>query len=168
MEQASRKEIEMKQLMVIWLFLFATYGHSSEDSSYFQLRNLNGADEQRVFNIMKKIFRHNGDTYIVDTTWDRLEIIQRSIKGYLDVDVITEHIVLTYEADEQYFRLELFTQAGDEKELYSDTHAIYNLIWNRLEYALEINDTWESCFTLRLNNLAYPLCKIDKEALKRL
>lgn len=157
----------MKRLIMIWLFLFATQG-LAENTSYFQLRNLNGADEQHVFNIMKKIFRHNGDTYIIDTTWDRLEIIQRSIKGYVNIDVISEHIVLTYEADEQRFRLDLFTQVANEKEAYSNTHVLYNLIWNRLEYALGITDTWESCFSLKLNNLAYPLCKIDKDVLKYL
>ena len=115
---------------------------------------------------MKKIFRQDGDRYVIDTTWDRLEIIQRSIKGYVDIDVVSEHIVLTYEADEQRFRLDLFTQVANEKEPYSNTHTLYNLIWNRLEYALGISDTWESCFVLRFNNLARPLCKIDKDILK--
>lgn len=150
------------------LWLFATQDNNASMRTYLHV------DEQKAYNVIKKIFYLNGShKYIVDTTWDKLHIMERTAFGYVNLNTTINHLALevipTPNQDETTMRLEFYTTSDedDTKHFIASDYLIHTLLWNRIEYGLGISNTWIDCLNFSgLFSYWHPLCAIDKQSLQ--
>lgn len=152
------------------LFFSATSLRAQE--SNISTRKYDRIDEQLAYNAIKKIFVTNNNTTIVDTTWSALHISKRATTGYIDIDVYVDNILLTTDyfsdTDSKEMKLEIFSSIDDGNSYVSSDGFLHTLLWNRVEYALGIQDEWIECI-YSLSGLFYyrhPLCLVDKEKIR--
>jgi len=156
--------------MILGLFFSTTNAEDNVSS----VRTYTQLDEQKAFNLIKKIFRmHSLEKYIIDTSWEEVHITERSASGYFNLNTTIDHLVLrvepTTDQNQTVMHLELYKTSDTEetKDYLPINDSSYELLWNRLEYGLGLNSEWISCFTLsRFLSFERPLCAIDKESLQ--
>jgi hypothetical protein len=160
------KRFGMKKL----IFLILCF--SLSEAKDFSSRDYNSIDEQQVYNVIKKIFASSNQKNITDTNWSTLHISQRSTTGYINIDVLIKNILLTthYNSDNETknISLEIFSTVNDENTFLPSEHILHSIIWNRIEYALGLEDNWMTC-TNSFNDISHinnSLCTIDKNALR--
>ena len=120
-------------------------------------------NEQEVFNSVKRMFRQHCKECVIDTYWDKLEIIQYSTKGYLDIDIIATHLILSYDNTTQNYTLEIFEKVEENTYPLSTNDSLYDVLWNRIEYSFGITTSWVECSFMAWAYMGHPLCRIDKE-----
>lgn len=120
-------------------------------------------DEQEVFNSVKRMFREHCKECVIDTYWDKLEIIQYSTKGYLDIDIIATHLILSYDTTTQNYTLEIFEKIKENTYILSSNDSLYNVLWNRIEYSFGMTTSWMECSFMPWLYKRHPLCRMDKE-----
>ncbi|NCD12052.1 MAG: hypothetical protein EOL93_05835 [Epsilonproteobacteria bacterium] len=164
-------KIKIFTLLILLGFSFSSVNAEESISS---VRTYSHFDEQKAFNLVKKIFRtHSSEKYIIDTSWEELHITERSASGYFNLTTTINHLVLkvekTMDHNHSIMHLELYkTSDTDEIKHYIPANEFsHELLWNRLEYGLGLNNEWINCFTLsEFLSFTYPLCAIDKESLQ--
>lgn len=166
----------MTQIKIFTSLLLLGFSFSAvnAEDSVSSIRTFTHFDEQKAFNLIKKIFRsHSMEKYIIDTSWEELHITERSASGYFNLNTTINHLVLkvekTMDHNHSIMHLELYkTSDADEVKHYVPVNEFsHELLWNRLEYGLGLNNQWINCFTLsEFLSFEYPLCAIDKESLQ--
>lgn len=156
----------LKVSLLFHISLFATQDQNTSTKQYHDI------DEQLAYNTIKKIFRYDDSDTIIDTNWSSLHVSKRRITGYLDLEVRTDHVLLTTkhlnDTNAKEIKLEIFSTINDEKLPLSQNDFLYYLFWNRIDYALGINTEWIDCFhSLEgISYYSYPLCMINKEEIQ--
>lgn len=135
----------------------------AEDMSGTSTKQFLTLDEQAVFNSVKKMFRVHCKECVIDTYWDKLEIIQYSTEGYFDIDVIATHLVLSYDSTTQNYTLEIFEKSKENTYPLSHNDSLYDVLWNRIEYSFGITTFWMECSFTSWLYKKHPLCRMDKE-----
>lgn len=175
MEQQSRTNMINKiKIFTLLILLGFSFSSVNAEESISSVRTYSHFDEQKAFNLVKKIFRtHSSEKYIIDTSWEELHITERSASGYFNLTTTINHLVLkvekTMDHNHSIMHLELYkTSDTDEIKHYIPANEFsHELLWNRLEYGLGLNNEWINCFTLsEFLSFTYPLCAIDKESLQ--
>lgn len=151
-----------KYLYAIIMFLATSLLFSAEIPSISTKQFLT-LDEQHVFNSIKTIFRQQCHECVIDTYWDKIEIIHYTTKGYMDIEVIEKHLILSYDNTTQEYALQIFERIQDNTYTLSSDDILYDLLWNRIEYAFGISTSWMECSFGALTYITHPLCRIDKE-----
>jgi hypothetical protein len=157
----------MKKLLFLILCFSLTLAAKDISS-----RDYDSIDEQLAYNAIKKIFVLDDHETIVDTNWSTLHISKRSTTGYTDIAVSVENILLTTkyynDSDSKKMTLEIFTTVNDKDSFVSSDSFLHTLLWNRVEYAVGIDDNWIECiYSIKgLFYLNHPICSIDKEILR--
>lgn len=156
--------------------VLAVLGVQAKDNEYTSFREYADIDEQAAFNTIKKMFVKHGGIYdnetVTDTTWSTLHVRKRSAHGYADMEVEVENIFLSVqymsETGSKRIGLEIFSSLGGDDSFLLPDDFLHTLLWNRLEYAMNIKDEWIECvYSLEgLLNYTHPLCTIDKESLR--
>lgn len=154
------------------LFLILCFGFTFASAEDISSRDYNSIDEQLAYNAIKKIFVSDDSGAIVDTTWNTLHISNRSTTGFINITTLEDNILLTTkynsETDSKTISLEIFTTVDEENSYVSSDSFLHTLVWNRIEYALGLDDNWIEC-AHSLGDLSYskhPLCSVDKETLR--
>ena len=154
------------------LFLILCFGLTLLAAEDVSSREYDSMDEQLAYNAIKKVFVSDDHETIVDTNWSTLLVSKRSTTGYTNIAVRAENLLLTTKYDTQSdakkMTLEIFTTVNDKNSFTSSSSFLHTLVWNRIEYALGIDDNWIQCiFSLRgLFYLNHPLCSVNKELLR--
>lgn len=157
-----RIKIMKKYLFAIMIF-FITPFLVAEDKLDISTKQFLTLDEQEVFNSVKRMFRQHCKECVIDTYWDKLEIIQYATKGYLDIDIIATHLVLSYDNTTQNYTLEIFEKVEENTYPLSTNDSLYDVLWNRIEYSFGITTSWVECSFIAWAYMRHPLCRIDKE-----
>lgn len=160
-----------KHLYLLLLCLFLNVSLFSNDDLNVSAKIYQKIDEQKIFNIIKKIYREESTEYIIDTTWDKLHIMERSTNAFLTIGMQVDNIILsvvpTEDKNKTQMHLEIFTMIEDEKTLTPPDSLAHKIFWNRIDYALGLDDNWLYCdknFDSILH-VAYPYCDIKKDEL---
>lgn len=160
-----------KHLYLLLLCLFLNVSLFSNDDLNVSAKIYQKIDEQKIFNIIKKIYREESTEYIIDTTWDKLHIMERSTNAFLTIGMQVDNIILsvvpTEDKNKTQMHLEIFTMIEDEKTLISPDSLAHKIFWNRIDYALGLDENWLYCdknFDSILH-VAYPYCDIKKDEL---
>ena len=152
------------------LFLFLCW--SLVGANELSFREYKSIDEQLAYNAIKKIFVLDDRETIVDTNWSTLHISNRSTTGFINIDASVESLVIRTEydkeSDSKKMSVEIFTTVDDENSSVSSNSFLHTLVWNRIEYALGLDDNWVKCVysPYGLFHLSHPLCTVDKETLR--
>ena len=160
-----------KHLYLLLLCLFLNVSLFSNDDLNVSAKIYQKIDEQKIFNIIKKIYREESTEYIIDTTWDKLHIMERSTNAFLTIGMQIDNIILsvvpTEDKNKTQMHLEIFTMIEDEKTLTPPDSLAHKIFWNRIDYALGLDENWLYCdknFDSILH-VAYPYCDIKKDEL---
>lgn len=160
------KGFNMKRL----LFLILCF--SLLEAKDISSREYNTIDEQLAYNAIKRIFVSNDSETIVDTNWSTLHLTKRSTTGFIDITTSIDNILLATkynnDTNTKTINLKIFTTVDEINSSISSNSFLYTLMWNRVEYALGIDDNWIDCI-YSLNGLFYisnPLCSVDNEILR--
>jgi hypothetical protein len=160
-----------KHLYLLLLCLFLNVSLFSNDDLNVSAKIYQKIDEQKIFNIIKKIYREESTEYIIDTTWDKLHIMERSTNAFLTIGMQVDNIILsvvpTEDKNKTQMHLEIFTMIEDEKTLTPPDSLAHKIFWNRIDYALGLDENWLYCdknFDSILH-VAYPYCDIKKDEL---
>lgn len=165
----------MKKYLYLLLFcLFLNVSLVVGDDLNVSTKTYQNIDEQKIFNIIKKIYREDSTDFVIDTSWDKLHIMERSanvflIIGGLQVENIILSVVPAEDKNKTQMRLEIFSMIEDEKYLTQPDSIAHKIFWNRIDYALGVDENWLYCdknFDSILH-VAYPYCDIDKDELKQ-
>lgn len=160
----------MNKIFSFFFFLLivsATVNASEDVNSSIKLYT--NVDEQKIFNIVKKIYHNDASKYIVDTSWDKLKISSRSTYGFFDLDVKVETLELSITPSKDQntteYKLMMYSDIDDKIDFISPNSLIHELFWNRVDFALGISSEWIDCKTsfntMLLTQTA--LCHIEKD-----
>ena len=160
-----------KHLYLLLLCLFLNISLFSNDDLNVSIKTYQNIDEQKIFNIIKKIYKDNSKDFIIDTSWDKLHIMERSTNIFLTIGMQVDNIILsvlpTKDKNTTKLSLEIFSMIEDEKNLVLPDSQAHEIFWNRIEYALGLGEEWIYC-DKNLNSIlhiAYPYCDIKKDKL---
>jgi hypothetical protein len=151
-------------------FILTCFANAAEDTNSSK-RTYNHIDEQKVFNLIKKIYKTASSRYIIDTSWDKVVISKRTTQGFLDLDVKIDFITLKIIPQEDQniseFEFTAYSEINEKKTFELPDSILHKIFWNRIEYALGIDTQWIDCKTsftaiLLTQN---PLCTIEKNQL---
>ena len=155
--------------LILWSALFFTTLPLLAQESLSSSKKYSGVDEQLVYNVIKRIFFSSEHKSIIETSWSALHVSKRDTSGYLNIKIVEDDIVLTTKyldmSEEKEMTLEIFSLVDDEKSYLNGDAFLHKLLWNRVEYALGIQEKWINCmFTIQaLPYINHPLCKNTKE-----
>jgi hypothetical protein len=163
----------LKKLFLFFPFLLYVYSAAMDlEDLNASIRNFSHIDEQKVFNIVKKIYKNSSKEYIIDTTWDELKISQRLSHGYFNLDVATNNISLkilpSKDLKSTRYELQIYSIKNEKTKFITPDSMLHKLFWNRIEYALGLDNSWIDCKTsfMTIFLTLEPLCLIHKEQLK--
>ena len=154
------------KILLLPIIVFASENNINQSS-----RTYSNIDEQKVYNIVKKMYYNNSKDYIVDTSWDKLHISKRSTFGFfLDIEMSIDNLILTTtvnkDSNSTNFKLETYNQTGEIIKPIRTNNFLHTIFWNRIEYASKLTDNWIDCKSFYdILLLVHPLCTINKEQL---
>jgi len=135
-----------KIFFLIFLVIFMQACSLKDSASYTSTREYK-ANEQKVFNVAKRMFESGGSNeYIVDTAWNDLVVSQREIV-YLAFMIKTKKTYYELNAHalnekDVLYSLRVSTQIDeDEKEYYSKNSFLHTMFWNQIEQTLQLDSS---------------------------
>lgn len=142
MVRVDKREVMYKMIFVfIFLVVFMQACSLKDSSSYISEREYK-VNEQKVFNIAKKMFEsEDSEEYVIDTAWDNLVITQREIIYFVFV-IRTKKLYYqlnAYPINEKdiLYTLRVSTQVDEgEKEYYGKNSFLHTRFWDQIESAL--------------------------------
>jgi len=139
-----------------------------EQDSNVSMKIFNIDNEQELYNSIKRVFFSSEHEHILDTNWTALHISKRVTKGFVDIDVEVQSVVLSSKTLDKNgtkeMCLEIYTTQNDEVTNFKSNSFLHTLFWNRLEYILGLEDEWINC-NFKLEAIAYRnhlLCGAEK------
>lgn len=164
----------MKNTKKLLIILFVSFSITllANDDINSTTKTYKNIDIQKVFNIVKTIYRSSSTEYIFDTSWDKLNISKRSVSMFPDIQIQIDTIILsslpTQDNNGSIIQLETFKTVGETKKELFQTAITQKLLWNRIEYGLGMTQDWLDCQTSFTTILIAnePLCTIDKTQLQ--
>ena len=156
---------------MIFFVLFFIQGCAYKHNKSHSIHSIE-ADEQKVFNAIKQMFRNgSGNEFIIDTHWDSLIVTKRETiyLPFLHMEIKQTVYQIDANATDKSinYELKVYTQIGEGDKRYLDENSyIHTLFWNRVEYALG-SDEWLSCLkATSLSHYGSFLCNISPQSLR--
>lgn len=165
----------MIKYFVILLLASTSVFASLSDENSTRIYNI---DQQKVFNIAKKILRKTeGGKFVIETYWHSMHASQREVvvdAFSVKIEEVFFQIDVNQTNEGSVFSLAIYSQIEDgEKKKIPTSNILYELFWNRVEYALGLG-SWKSCVEYKMGvgrffegiyNINNFLCRLEPKDL---
>jgi len=147
-----------KTITLLILFLLFFQGCSSSNHPKASTKYYKHISQNAIQTAFKRVVKLSNDKADIFSYRNKVETIQvKPISGVFNIDMDINNITLFTEEYEEgtfakliIFKKSAFTEDTKEEVIRLAHKNTHDLVWNRLEYILGINDSWESCSEYRL------------------